>query len=300
MTTISFNDFGSDEAKWAAVLARDAAADDAFIYAVRTTGIYCRPTCPSRRPSRENAEFYAGSVAAEQAGYRPCYRCRPQDPPLSQRHALSIAKACRLIEASEDLPSLDELAQVARLSRFHFHRVFTSVVGLTPKGYAAACRQDRVRQALMQRDTITDAIYESGFNSSGGFYASANRMLGMTPKRYRKRGKGMKIHFILRQCSLGTILVATSEKGICSIALGNHPEPLLAGFLKQFENAILLPGGKRFDVWVAKAVAFVEDADIGLLLPPDIRGIAFQQRVWQALTQAQGNLDEVGRTDWLG
>ncbi|MDR5900947.1 bifunctional DNA-binding transcriptional regulator/O6-methylguanine-DNA methyltransferase Ada [Halomonas icarae] len=278
--------FDSDEAKWAAVLARDAAADDAFVYAVRTTGIYCRPTCPSRRPRRENAEFHADAAAAEEAGYRPCQRCRPQEATsLPQQHAQLVARACRFIEHGEALPSLDELARVAGLSRFHFHRVFKSVTGLTPRAYATACRADRVRQALTQQETVTDAIYEAGFNSSGRFYAGAERMLGMTPKRYREGGKGMEIQFALGECSLGTILVASSEKGICAISLGSDPERLLQAFQEQFANAHLIPGGKRFDAWVAKVVAFVEAPGVGLSLPLDIRGTAFQQRVWQALTE---------------
>lgn len=284
-STDSLATFDSDEAKWAAVLARDAAADDAFVYAVRTTGVYCRPTCASRRPRRENAEFHADAAAAERAGYRPCQRCRPQEPSLTQRHAQSVAKACRLIETSDELPSLDELAQAAGLSRFHFHRVFKSVTGLTPKAYAVACRADRTRQALAQRETVTEAIYEAGFNSSGRFYASSNRMLGMTPQRYRAGGKGMEIRFALGECSLGTILVATSEKGICAISLGSDPERLLQEFQERFANANLVPGGKDFDAWVARVVGFVEAPGVGLSLPLDIRGTAFQQRVWHALTE---------------
>ncbi|NIC04819.1 bifunctional DNA-binding transcriptional regulator/O6-methylguanine-DNA methyltransferase Ada [Billgrantia bachuensis] len=280
-----FTTFDSDEAKWAAVLARDAAADDAFVYAVRTTGIFCRPTCASRRPRRENAEFHADAASAERAGYRPCQRCRPKELPLAQRQAQSVARACRLIETADELPSLDELAQAAGLSRFHFHRVFKSVTGLTPKAYAVACRAGRVRQALVQQETVTEAIYEAGFNSSGRFYAGSDRMLGMTPQRYRSGGKGMEIRFALGECSLGNILVATSEKGICAISLGSDPEQLLQEFQDRFANANLIPGGKDFDTWVAKVVGFVEAPGVGLTLPLDIRGTAFQQRVWQALTE---------------
>ncbi|MDI5935693.1 bifunctional DNA-binding transcriptional regulator/O6-methylguanine-DNA methyltransferase Ada [Halomonas kalidii] len=284
-STDSLATFESDEAKWAAVLARDAAADDAFVYAVRTTGVYCRPTCASRRPRRENAEFHADAAAAERAGYRPCQRCRPQEPSLTQRHAQSVAKACRLIETSDELPSLDELAQAAGLSRFHFHRVFKSVTGLTPRAYAVARRAERVRAELLDSETVTEAIYEAGFNSSGRFYAGSNRMLGMTPKRYRSGGKGMEIRFALGECSLGNILVATSEKGICAISLGSDPERLLQEFQERFANADLVPGGKDFDAWVARVVGFVEAPGVGLSLPLDIRGTAFQQRVWQALTE---------------
>jgi len=277
--------FDSYETKWAAVLARDAAADDVFVYAVRTTGIYCRPTCASRRPRRENVEFHADAATAERAGYRPCQRCLPQEASLAQRHAESVARACRLIEVADGQPSLDELAQAAGLSRFHFHRVFKSVTGLTPKAYAAACRADRVRQALTQRETVTEAFYDAGFNSSGRFYAGSNRMLGMTPGHYRSGGKGMEIHFALGECSLGTILVAASEKGICAISLGNDPEQLLQEFQERFANASLSPGGEDFDAWVASVVAFIEAPGIGLSLPLDIRGTAFQQRVWQALIE---------------
>ncbi|WP_331280872.1 bifunctional transcriptional activator/DNA repair enzyme AdaA [Litchfieldella xinjiangensis] len=161
--------FDSDEAKWAAVLARDAVADDAFVYAVCTTGIYCRPTCASRRPRRKNAEFHADAAAAERAGYRPCQRCHPQGVSLAQRHAQSVAKACRLIDASDELPSLDALAQAAGLSRHHFHRVFKSNIGLTPRAYAAGQRAERVRDEMVRSRTVTEAIYESGYHSSGRF-----------------------------------------------------------------------------------------------------------------------------------
>ena len=283
--TSSFDAFDSDEAKWAAVVSRIATADDVFVYAVRTTGIYCRPTCPARRPRRENVEFHADAAAAEQAGYRPCQRCHPRALSLTQRHVQSVAKACRLMEASDALPSLDELAHVAGLSRFHFHRVFKSVTGLTPKAYAVACRANRARQALVQRATVTEAMYEAGFNSSGRFYAGSESMLGMTPKRYRTGGKDMEVRFALGECSLGTILVAASEKGICAISLGSDPEQLLQEFQERFANASRSPGGEDFDAWVASVVGFVETPGVGLSLPLDIRGTAFQQRVWQALTE---------------
>ena len=285
ITTESLATFDSDEAKWAAVLDRDATADGAFVYAVRTTGIYCRPTCSSRRPRRDNAEFHADAATAERAGYRPCRRCLPQETSLVQRHAESVARACRLIEASDELPSLDELAQVAGLSRFHFHRVFKSITGLTPKAYAAAWRAERVRAELLNSETVTEAIYEAGYHSSGRFYAASTQMLGMTPKRYRSGGEGMDIRFALGECLLGTILVAASEKGICAISLGNDPDELLQEFQGRFANANLAPGGKDFDAWVARVVGFVEEPGVGVSLPLDIRGTAFQQRVWQALTE---------------
>lgn len=285
ITTDSLTMFDTDEAKWTAVLARDAAADDAFVYAVRTTGIYCRPTCPARRPCRENAEFHADALEAEQAGYRLCQRCRPQELSQAQRHAQSVATACRFIEASDELPSLDELAQAAGLSRFHFHRVFKRVTGLTPKAYAVTCRASRARQALTQRGTVTEAMYEAGFNSSGRFYAASSRMLGMTPEQYRSGGEGVAIRFALGGCALGSLLVAASERGICAISLGDDPEQLLRDLQDRFASANLMPGGAEFDTWVARVVGFVEAPEVGLSLPLDIRGTAFQQRVWQALTK---------------
>jgi AraC family transcriptional regulator, regulatory protein of adaptative response / methylated-DNA-[protein]-cysteine methyltransferase len=280
-----FCNFVSDDAKWSAVLNRDANADDAFVYAVRTTQVYCRPSCPARRPRRENAEFHADAASAERAGYRACQRCRPREPSVADRHRQSVADACRLIETSDGLPSLDELARAARLSRFHFHRVFRSVTGLTPKAYFVARRADRARQALAQRDTVTEAIYDAGFNSSGRFYAGSNRMLGMTPAAYRAGGLGTEIRFALAECSLGALLVAASDKGICTISLGDDPGLLLGELEDRFPTANLAPGDAAFDEWVATIVGFVETPQGALSLPLDIRGTAFQRRVWHALME---------------
>src|SRR6266545_5475088 len=202
--------FADDAARWDAVKRRDRAADGAFYYSVLTTGVYCRPSCASRLARRENVQFHATPAAAEKAGFRPCKRCRPNEPALADRQAKAIAKACRLIERADEMPSLDALAEAAGMSRFHFHRVFKSVTGLTPKAYADGHRARRVRAALTGRGSVTDAIYGAGFNSSGRFYAAASDLLGMTPTDFRAGGSGADIRFAVGQCSLGAILVAAT------------------------------------------------------------------------------------------
>ena len=277
--------FASDVARWAAVTQRDSAADDHFYYAVSTTGVYCRPSCAARLARREHVQFYATRAEAEKAGFRPCKRCRPDEAPRAERQAAAIAKACRLIEQSEDLPGLDELAEAAGMSRFYFHRVFKEITGLTPKAYAAAHRASRVREELTRSSTVTDAIYEAGFQSSGRFYAASSQILGMKPSDFRKGGVGASIRFAVGECSLGSILVAASEKGICAILLGDDAEALTRDLQDRFPKANLIGGDAEFERWVAQVVGFVEAPRVGLDLPLDIRGTAFQRRVWRALSE---------------
>ncbi|HLJ71687.1 MAG TPA: Ada metal-binding domain-containing protein, partial [Roseiarcus sp.] len=213
--------------RWAALLARDPAAEGAFVYSVATTGVYCRPTCPSRRPRPENVAFHASPADAEKAGFRPCRRCRPNEAPAAERHAALIAEACRRIEKAETPPRLDALAAKAGMSPSHFHRLFKSIAGVTPKAYAAARRAERVRQELSRGESsVTEAIYGSGFNASSRFYEKAKDVLGMTPSAYRAGGAEAEIRFAIGQCSLGAILVARSGKGVCAILLGDDPEAL--------------------------------------------------------------------------
>lgn len=275
--------FADDAARWAAVMRRDRRAEGSFYYSVRTTGVCCRPGCASRLPRRENVRFHASCEAAAEAGFRPCKRCRPNQPALSQQRAAAVAKACRLIEAAEEAPSLAALAASAGMSRFHFHRIFKSVTGVTPKAYAAAHRIRRVRDALPHSDTVTDAIYGAGFNSNGRFYATSTQTLGMTPTRFRAGGAGAAIRFAIGQCSLGAILVAATDKGICAILLGDEPDALARDLQDRFPKARLLGGDKDFEQWIARVVGLVEAPALGLDLPLDLRGTAFQQRVWQAL-----------------
>jgi len=275
----------SDADRWAAVLRRDPSADGRFYYAVTTTGVYCRPSCASRTARRENVQFYSTREEAERAGFRPCRRCRPNGPGLAAEREAAVVRACRLIEAAEELPSLDALADAAGLSRYHFHRVFKAVTGLTPKAYAAAHRARRVREELARSDTVADAIYAAGFNSSGRFYATSADVLGMTPTSFRSGGGGAAIRFAVGECSLGSILVAATEKGVCAIRLGDEPEALVREFQDRFPNAQLIGGDPDFEQVVARVVGYVEAPGLGLDLPLDVRGTAFQQRVWQALRE---------------
>ena len=277
--------FDTESARWAALAARDAAADGAFFYSVRTTGVYCRPSCAARPARPENVAFHATTADAEAAGFRPCKRCKPDQAPLAQRNAAAVAAACQLIESAEEAPGLEALAAEAGMSPFHFHRVFKSVTGVTPKAYADARRAERVRQALGEAGTITEAIYDAGFNSGGRFYEQSDKVLGMTPTRFRAGGEAAQIRFAVGECSLGSILVAATDKGVCAILFGDDPDSLLRDLQDRFDKAELIGGDAEFEALVAQVVGFVEQPRLGLDLPLDVRGTAFQQRVWQALAE---------------
>jgi len=273
------------DARWAAVVSRDPRADGTFFYGVTTTGVYCRPSCGARLARPENVRFYATGAEAEQAGFRPCRRCRPDQPALAMRHAATVAQLCHLIENAEQAPPLSELAQQAGLSPHHLHRVFRAVTGLTPKAYATAHRAKRVRQKLDSSHTVTDAIFDAGFNSAGRFYEQSDQLLGMTPTNFRAGGANTQIRFAVGECSLGSILVARSERGVCAILLGEDPEGLTRELQDRFPQADLIGGDPQFEELVAKVIALVETPRLGVDLPLDVRGTAFQQRVWQALRQ---------------
>lgn len=269
--------------RWASVVNRDPQADGKFYYSVHTTGVYCRPSCAARLARPENVSFHATCEEARQAGFRPCKRCRPDQPSKAEQHSRTIAAVCRLIEESEQIPPLEELARKAALSPWHFHRLFKAATGLTPKEYAAAHRDKRVRKTLGTSSSVTEAIYDAGYNSNGCFYRTANQVLGMTPSNYRAGGARTEITFAVGECSLGSILVARSERGICAILLGDNPEALTRELQDRFPQARLIGGDAVFEQLVARVVGFVEAPGVGLDLPLDIRGTAFQQRVWQAL-----------------
>jgi AraC family transcriptional regulator of adaptative response/methylated-DNA-[protein]-cysteine methyltransferase len=275
--------FTNDESRWQAVVSRDPAADGAFFYSVRTTRVYCRPTCAARLALRENVRFHATCRDAESAGFRPCKRCKPNGESFTARHASAVAQACRAIEEAVDVPSLDELASSVGMSSSYFHRVFKAHTGLTPRGYAAAHRTHRVRHELAQSATVTSAIYGAGFNSNSRFYESSNELLGMAPKTFRAGGSGVVIRFAIGESWLGPILVAASDKGVCAILLGDDPTELAHDLEDLFPDAELIGGDAGFEQLVAKVIGFVEMPSIGLDLPLDIRGTAFQQRVWEAL-----------------
>ena len=270
--------------RWAAVQARDAAADGRFVYSVKTTGVYCRPSCGARPARPENIDFHATPAEAERAGFRPCQRCRPDAPPLAQRQAALVAEICRAIEAADEAPSLEALAERAGLSVSHLHRTFKAVTGLTPRAWAQAHRAQRLRAALDASDSrVTDAIYDAGYGAASRFYAQADAVLGMTPTAWRAGGVDTDIRFAIGECSLGAILVARSARGVCAIALGDEPERLARDLQDRFPQARLIGGDADFERLVAQVVGLVEAPGQGADLPLDVRGTAFQQRVWQAL-----------------
>lgn len=273
----------ADDPRWVRIVARDKSADGAFWYSVATTGVYCRPSCPSRHANPANVQLHDTLQQAKATGFRPCRRCNPDGPSLEAANAAMVADACRRIEQSEVEPSLAELADAAGRSPGYFHRVFKAVTGLTPKDYAAARRAARVRQGLEDGVSVTSAIYDAGFNSSGRFYEKSTGMLGMTPTRYRAGGANEEIRFAVGETSLGTILVASSRNGVASILLGQDPDTLVRDLQDRFPKARLVGGDSNYEALVARVVGFVEAPALGLDLPLDVRGTAFQQRVWQAL-----------------
>jgi AraC family transcriptional regulator of adaptative response/methylated-DNA-[protein]-cysteine methyltransferase len=272
-----------NDARWAAVVARDAASDGKFVTAVATTGIYCRPSCPARHPLRENIRFYATCEAAEAAGFRPCKRCKPDRRSLPEEHAAKVAEACRLIEAAAEPPKLDQLAAQVGLSPYHFHRIFKSIVGVTPKAYAVAHRNRNVRDRLQGSASVTNAIFSAGFNSSGRFYANSTEVLGMKPRSYRAGGVDEEIRIAIRTCSLGKVLVAASEKGVCAILLGDDHKSLMEELRRRFSRAKLTRADASFEKTVAKTIQLVEEPASSVDLPLDVRGTVFQHRVWKTL-----------------
>jgi len=262
--------YASDAERWQALRKRDPDSDGKFYYSVSTTGVYCRPNCPSKPARREHVHFHDSCEDAERAGFRPCKRCQPAGLTLRQQQAQKIAAACRTIETAETAPSLDVLAKAAGLSPFHFHRLFKRLAGVTPKAYAAAHRTGRVRVELSKRKTVTEAIYEAGFNSNGRFYSKSQRMLGMTPQNFRKGGDGEIIRFEVGECSLGSILVAASGKGICAISMGDDPKALVRELEDRFSKAQLVGGDRLFERTVTKVIGLVESPGTALDLPLDI------------------------------
>ncbi len=271
--------------RWSSVLAKDATADGTFYYSVKTTGVYCRPSCAARPARPENVGFYASCEDAERAGFRPCKRCQPNAPSKAQQHAALVIQACQIIEKSETVPNLTKLAAHVGVSAYHFHRMFKQVTGLTPRGYAVAHREKRLRNQLGASNSVTEAIFDAGYNTSSRFYANANQVLGMTPTTYRAGGINTKIRFAVGECALGAILVAESERGICAILMGDSPEALVRDLQDRFPLATFIGGDTQFERLVVKVVGFVEAPGIGLDLPLDMRGTAFQQRVWHALRE---------------
>lgn len=283
----------TDEARWQAVLARDASQNGIFFYAVSSTGIYCLPSCPSRRPQRLHVSFYRTSAEAEQAGFRPCKRCHPQRGGLlggqQARHQEIVAQCCRLLAAgnADGQPlSLQVLAQQVGVSSFHLHRLFKAHTGLTPKAYASALRMQTLRQALNQQSSVTQAIFEAGFNASSRFYAQAGPALGMRPSEYRRGGEQLRIAHAVVPSPLGLVLVAASAKGVCAVFLGEDAAQLQLALQQAFPRASLVAGGADFAGWLQQVLQALSSVSAPILdLPLDLRGTAFQLRVWELLKQ---------------
>ena len=275
--------FTRDEERWQAIKRRDAAFDGKFVFAVRTTGVFCRPSCTSRPAKRENVSFFPTVTEAEKAGYRACKRCRPERLGAPDLQVEAVKRACERIEQAEESPKLAALAASAGLSPYHFHRVFKAITGVTPKAYAAETRARRAAEKLRTAETVTEAIYDSGFNSSSRFYENTSARLGMTPGALRRGGAGASIRFAVGQASLGAVLVAATDKGVCAILLGDDPDVLVRELQDRFPRAELKGGDVEFERMVAQVVGLVEAPGQRLDLPLDIRGTAFQQMVWAAL-----------------
>jgi AraC family transcriptional regulator, regulatory protein of adaptative response / methylated-DNA-[protein]-cysteine methyltransferase len=275
------------QARWQAVLQKDSTQDGKFFFAVKTTGIYCRPSCPSRTPLRPNVEFFATTEQAKQAGYRACKRCNPDGYSQREIQVQMILKACRLIEQSEQRMGLDQLAQKVGLSSYHFHRLFKQVTGVTPHDYHKARQVARVGSALREAGSVTDALYDAGFSSSSRFYEKTQSILGMKPTAFKKGGVGELIRYCIHTCALGLVLVAATERGICCIEFGDSADELSAKMHLLFPKAQLEPADKAFHGWLTKLLKHLDkkhknSRDI-LDLPLDVRGTAFQQQVWRAL-----------------
>ena len=273
----------ADDPRWARIVARDKTADGCFWYSVATTGIYCRPSCPSRTANPRNVQLHDTLAAAKATGFRPCKRCNPDGISIDRENAAIIAQACRLIEESEEELSLNDLAEAVGRSPSYFHRMFKVITGLTPKDYAVAHRAAKVRQGLDSGHSVTEAMYDAGFNSSGRFYEKSTGLLGMTPTQYRAGGANEEIRFAVGETSLGATLVASSKKGVASILLGTDPDTLVRNLQDRFPKARLIGADGDYEALVARVVGFVEAPNLGLDLPLDVRGTAFQQRVWQTL-----------------
>ncbi|MCF3935922.1 bifunctional DNA-binding transcriptional regulator/O6-methylguanine-DNA methyltransferase Ada [Acuticoccus sp. M5D2P5] len=272
-----------DTGRWAALVARDKEADGTFVFAVVTTGVYCRPSCAARRPLRKNVRFFALGREAEAAGFRPCKRCRPNEMSVHQKVALAVEAACRRIEAADDVPTLDALAAEAGMSAYHFHRQFKAHTGLTPKAYGDAARARRAHTALAAGGRVTMSAFESGFGSLSRFYDTAVERFGMVPSAVKAGGAGEVIVTAQRRSALGVVTAAFSRRGVASVRLSDSAAEGAAAVAAQFREALLIEGGADFDALLAEIVAAVEEPAKAAEMPLDIRGTAFEERVWAAL-----------------
>jgi AraC family transcriptional regulator of adaptative response/methylated-DNA-[protein]-cysteine methyltransferase len=272
----------NDEFRWQAVLERDKDADGQFVFAVLTTGIYCRPSCRARHALRQNVRFYTDAAAAENAGFRACKRCQPDKADPQQRRIEKVAQACRLLEQERAL-TLDELAREVGVSSYHFHRLFKSVTGMTPRAWQQAWRARRLRETLASSESVTGAVLAAGFPASSSYYRQADSTLGMTAKQYRRGGDALPVRYTLQSCSLGRCLVAASSRGICAVLPGDSDDVLINELEQIFPLAQRERADEAFSKQVAEVIAVLDGKLDAFTLPLDIRGTAFQLQVWQAL-----------------
>ena len=275
--------YETDEARWQAVRDKEADAAHAFYYGVRTTGVFCIAGCSSRRPNPDNVVFFDTVADALAQDYRPCKRCRPDDTAHADIASRRIVAACRAIETAQTPPSLAELAGGAELSPAYFQRLFKEQVGVSPKVYAQAVRDERVRRALTSGASVTQAVFDAGYGSASRFHERSAAALGMTATRYKAGGAGLKIRYALAQSHLGPLLAGFTDLGVCAILFGDTPDELIHDLRQRFHAAHISPGGSDLDGRVARLVAFIESPTCEPSLPLDIQGTAFQQRVWKAL-----------------
>jgi AraC family transcriptional regulator of adaptative response/methylated-DNA-[protein]-cysteine methyltransferase len=275
-----------EEIYWQAVLERDQSRDGTFFYGVRSTGIYCRPSCPSRRPGRDQVVFFRQPAQAEQAGFRPCRRCRPLE--AANYQAELVQQACRYIEENitrpEGPPALAELGQQVGLSPFHLQRLFKRLTGVSPRQYAEAYRLGQLKTRLKDQENVTGALYSAGYGSSSRLYERASESMGMTPASYRRGGPGTAIHYTVVDCSLGRLLVAATEKGVCAVRLGEDDAKLKAELAHEYPAAELYQDeSSALNEWVKEILNYLAGQQPKLDLPLDIQATAFQRQVWEAL-----------------
>lgn len=270
----------SEDECWQAVLARDSASDRRFVYAVRSTGVYCRPSCPSRRPRREQVLFFGSAAEARAAGFRACRRCLP-DQEGSPRSEI-VERACRLLETGEGL-TLEQLGKALAVSPFHLQRLFKAATGLTPRQYAAGLRAGRLKEELRAGSEVTAAVYEAGYQSPGRMYAEAPARLGMLPRAYRAGGKGMQVRYSIRDCPLGRLLIAVTERGVCAVYLGDEDAGLESMLRQEYPAAALERAGAAEGEEFKAVLAYLAGERPRLELPLDLRATAFQLRVWEEL-----------------
>jgi AraC family transcriptional regulator of adaptative response/methylated-DNA-[protein]-cysteine methyltransferase len=274
-----------EEHYWQAVVNRDAGADSKFVYAVHPTGIYCKPSCPARNPRREHVVFFPNSGEAEQAGFRPCRRCRPGEMAMADLHVTIVQQLCHYIEEhSHENSSLAQLSEHVHISPFHLQRVFKHVMGISPRQYREACRLEHFKARLRDGEPVTSALFDVGYGSSSRLYEHAPTQLGMTPKEYRRGGEGMSIHYAITDCPLGRLLVGITERGICAVSLGDTDEELEATLWKEYPKAeIKRDHTENMCEWVRSIVSYLQGQQPHLDLPLDIQSTAFEWRVWKEL-----------------